>query len=43
LSFRKRPRHQGCQIFLDLIYQNGRKCIKLPLNYLMAIKYTKWP
>jgi hypothetical protein len=33
---------QGCQIFLDKIYQNGRKYTKLPLNYQMSIKYTKW-
>jgi predicted DNA-binding protein YlxM (UPF0122 family) len=31
---------QGCQIFLDAIYQNGEKCIKLLLNYKMAIKYV---
>jgi hypothetical protein len=30
---------QGCQIFLDTIYQNWGKCTKLPLNYHMAIKY----
>jgi hypothetical protein len=34
--------NQGCQIFLCLIYQNGEKYTKLPLNYLMVIKYTKW-
>jgi hypothetical protein len=33
---------QGCQSFLDAIYQNGRKYTKLPLKYRMAIKYTKW-
>jgi hypothetical protein len=27
-----RPRVQGCQIFLYLMYQIGGKCIKLPLN-----------
>jgi hypothetical protein len=34
-------REQGCQIFLDTIYQNGEKYTKLPLNYQMAIKYTR--
>jgi hypothetical protein len=34
---------QGCQIFLDTIYQKGRKYTKLPLNYQTAIKYTKCP
>jgi hypothetical protein len=42
---------QCCQIFLDTIYQNGRKFTKLPLNYHMAIKCpyqtaiicSKWP
>jgi hypothetical protein len=34
---------QGCQIFLDKKYQNVEKYTKLPLKYLMAIKYTKWP
>jgi hypothetical protein len=33
----------GCQIFLYLIYQNTGKYTKLPLNYQMPIKYTKWP
>jgi hypothetical protein len=32
----------GCQIFLDTIYQKGEKYTKLPLNYQMAMKYTKW-
>jgi hypothetical protein len=31
---------QGCQIFLDTIYQNGRKYIKLLKNYQMTIMYT---
>jgi hypothetical protein len=35
--------YQGCQIFHDLIYQNGEKDTKSPLNNEMAIKYTKWP
>jgi hypothetical protein len=34
-------REQGCQIFLDTIYQNGKKYTKLPLNYQMAIKCTR--
>jgi hypothetical protein len=29
--------------FSLLKYQNGGKYAKLPLNYQMAIKYTKWP
>jgi hypothetical protein len=33
--------NQGCQIFLDTIYQNGGQCPKLTLNYQMAIKCTK--
>jgi hypothetical protein len=33
-----RARDQGCQIFLDTIYQSGEK---IYLNYQMAIKYTK--
>jgi hypothetical protein len=33
---------QGCRIFLDSIYPNGGKYTKLPLNYQMAIKNTKW-
>jgi hypothetical protein len=33
---------QGCQIFIDTIYQNGGKCTRLPLNYQMTIKHTKW-
>jgi hypothetical protein len=36
------PLEQGCQIFLYLIYQNGGKYTKLPLNYQRAIKYIKW-
>jgi hypothetical protein len=31
---------QGCQIFLDKIFQNGEKWTKVPLNYQMAIKYV---
>jgi hypothetical protein len=31
---------QGCQIFLDTIYQNEEKYTKLP-HYQMAIKYTQ--
>jgi hypothetical protein len=42
--------HQGCQILLDTIYQNGGKYTKLPLNYhiaiprmyQMAVIYSKW-
>jgi hypothetical protein len=30
---------KGCQIFLDTVYQNGGKYTKLPLHYLMALKY----
>jgi hypothetical protein len=33
---------QGCQIFLDTINQHGGKYTKLLLNYLIAIKCTKW-
>jgi hypothetical protein len=33
--------NQGCQIFLDAIYQ--RKYTKLLFNHQMAIKRTKWP
>jgi hypothetical protein len=32
---------QGCQIFRDTIYQNEEKYTKFPLNYHMAIKYTR--
>jgi hypothetical protein len=32
--------YQGCQIFLDTIYQNERKNTKLLLNCQSAIKYT---
>jgi hypothetical protein len=32
---------QGCQIFLDAIYQNDGKYTKLPQHYRIAIKYTK--
>jgi hypothetical protein len=43
--------HQGCQIFLYLIYQKGGKYTKLPLGkfpnghkiYLMALTYSKCP
>jgi hypothetical protein len=38
LLCRKTRSEQGCQIFLDTIYQNGGKYTKLPLNYQMAIK-----
>jgi hypothetical protein len=34
---------QGCQIFLDTKYQNGGNYTILPLQYQMAINYTKWP
>jgi hypothetical protein len=35
----ERSSEQGCQIFLDTIYQNGGKIkIYLQLNYLMSIK-----
>jgi hypothetical protein len=33
--------HQGCQISLYKIYQNGWKYTTLKLNYQMAVKYTK--
>jgi hypothetical protein len=33
----------GCQIFIDTINQNWEKNTKLPLNYQMSIKCTKWP
>jgi hypothetical protein len=33
---------QGCQIFLNTIFQNGGKLTKLPLNYQMAITHYKW-
>jgi hypothetical protein len=38
-------RIQGCQSFLDAIFQNGWKFLytQLPLNYQMNIKYTKCP
>jgi hypothetical protein len=32
---------QGCQIFLDTIYQNVGKYTKLPQHYQMAIKIYK--
>jgi hypothetical protein len=32
---------QGCQILLDIIYQNRGKYTKSPLHYHMAIKCTK--
>jgi hypothetical protein len=36
-------RVQGCQIFFIYSrYKNEGKYTKLPLNYQMAIKYTKW-
>jgi hypothetical protein len=35
-------RDQGSQIFLDTMYQNGEKCTKLPQNYQVIIKYTKY-
>jgi hypothetical protein len=35
--------HQGCQIFLDTIYQNGGKYTKLQKLYRMVTKYTKCP
>jgi hypothetical protein len=31
---------QGCQVFLDTIYQHGEKYTKLPLNYQMAKNIT---
>jgi hypothetical protein len=34
---------QGCQIFLNTIYQNEVKRTKLPLYYQMSIKYNTWP
>jgi hypothetical protein len=38
----QRCRIQGCQIFLDTIYQNeGKWYTKLPQHYQMAIQYTK--
>jgi hypothetical protein len=36
-----RPLAQGCQIFIDTIYQNVGKCTIFSLNYQMAIKCTK--
>jgi hypothetical protein len=33
---------QGCQIFLDTIYQKGGKYTKVPLNVQMVVKCTKW-
>jgi hypothetical protein len=33
--------YQGCQIFLDTMYQNGQKHSKLPQNCQMTIKYAK--
>jgi hypothetical protein len=49
LTTTKMAWRKGCQIFLDTIYQNGRKCTKLPLNYQittkyyqMAITHSKW-
>jgi hypothetical protein len=35
--------NQGCQIYLDTIYQNGGKFTKLPEHYQMVVRYTKWP
>jgi hypothetical protein len=35
--------HQGCQIFLKTIHQNGEKLTKLPIYYQMTIKYNKCP
>jgi hypothetical protein len=32
---------QGCQIFLDTIYQNEGKYTKLQEHYQMTLKYTK--
>jgi hypothetical protein len=34
---------QGCQIYLDTIYQIREKYTKFPLNYQVSIKCTKWP
>jgi hypothetical protein len=34
---------QGCQIFLDTIYQNMGKYTKLPQLYQIALEFTKWP
>jgi hypothetical protein len=34
---------QGCQIFIDIIYQCGEKYTKNIKNYQMALKYSKWP
>jgi hypothetical protein len=34
-------RHQGCQIFLDTIYQNKGKYTTLPQHDPIAINYTK--
>jgi hypothetical protein len=31
---------QGCQIFLDIINQNGEKYTKLPLNYRTVMRYV---
>jgi hypothetical protein len=43
--------HQGCQIFIYLIYQNVGNFFKLPLHYIpkgrkytkMAVIYSQWP
>jgi hypothetical protein len=35
-SSEKRGQKQGCQIFLDTIYQNGGKHTKLPPNFQIA-------
>jgi hypothetical protein len=33
---------QGCQIFLDAIYQNGKNIPDDHKLYQMAVKYSKW-
>jgi hypothetical protein len=49
VKFRSDNLEQGCQIFLDTVYQKGGKDSNLPLNYQMAKKstkaviYFKWP
>jgi hypothetical protein len=41
-SHGKMRSEQGCQIFLDTMYQNGVKCTKLPQLYQTALKFIKW-
>jgi hypothetical protein len=42
ISRKIRDREQGCQIFLETIYQKGRgEYTKLQLNYQMAMQYAR--